>query len=665
MFKLVIIILFNINFIIIHAQDSNPPGMDSVVTNEILVESNRIKMTNSLASNKIQVLDELFITSLNGGRLSDALEFCDAMFIKDYGFNSGIKTISLNSTQSEHTLVLIDGVRLNSLQNAQVDLSLFDLDNVLGIEISKGGSSALYGSEAIGGVININTKNLSLLKKFEINIKTNTGSYGLKKYFGSFSHNIKLNNNKTISYNLSGTDERAKNNFNYYYNNGFENQLKERENSDFNTQAFNLDIKFTQNEKTFLKLRTYYSHFERGVPGVELGYSAGTARQIDYNSISSLYFGKTINKKLNFNSGLSYKYSLQKYYDPATFNLTYKINSYYKLNSYSHLSTLNFTHSIELSLETGYEVSYNNIESNETEKGNMIQAAVFAAAKYEVNPAAAVSKVTFYPSLRYDYFSNINQKNVVTGKLGINIKPFGKIDFNIKSSIGNNFSAPTFNELYWKDLGNIDLKPERSISFDAGIYYRFKFFIDSEIELSYFNINTTDRIVWTPVSGSIWRPVNIGKVKSEGIDAGLKSIIIAGKNLNVLLNFSYSYGSAVKKNEDFPGDPSYNKQLIYLPKEMVKSSLMFYYLPTRSLIKYVSFSLFYRFTTRRYTNFENTVFTPRFDVLDGNAGFGILIFKTDVSAKFIVNNILNENYQSVPGYPMPLRNYKFEIGFKY
>jgi len=98
---------------------------------------------------------------------------------------------------------------------------------------------------------------------------------------------------------------------------------------------------------------------------------------------------------------------------------------------------------------------------------------------------------------------------------------------------------------------------------------------------------------------------------------------------------------------------------------MVKSSLMFYYLPTRSLIKYVSFSLFYRFTTRRYTNFENTVFTPRFDVLDGNAGFGILIFKTDVSAKFIVNNILNENYQSVPGYPMPLRNYKFEIGFKY
>src|SRR3990172_10008598 len=140
MFKLVIIILFNINFIIIHAQDSNPPGMDSVVTNEILVESNRIKMTNSLASNKIQVLDELFITSLNGGRLSDALDFCDAMFIKDYGFNSGIKTISLNSTQSEHTLVLIDGVRLNSLQNAQVDLSLFDLDNVLGIEISKGGS---------------------------------------------------------------------------------------------------------------------------------------------------------------------------------------------------------------------------------------------------------------------------------------------------------------------------------------------------------------------------------------------------------------------------------------------------------------------------------------------------------------------------------------------
>jgi len=659
MLKIALILVF-MQLFTIHAQDKNYAVMDSVITNEILVESNRLKMTNSLAPNKIQVLDENVLLSLNGNRLSDALELCDALFIKDYGFNSGIKTVSLNSTQSEHTLVLIDGIRINSLQNAQLDLSLFDLDNISGIEISKGGSSALYGSEAIGGVINLKTKDFNPLKILELNIKAGAGSYGLTKFFGSFSHNIKLKSKNFISYNISGSDERSKNRFEYYYN----NTPKYRENSDFNTQAFNFDINYNYSTGSFMKLMTIYSHFERGAPGVELGYSEGTARQIDYNSITSLTFGKVINKNFNFSSGVNYKYSLQKYYDPSTFNLTFKINSYYKLNNYSNFSSFNFTPIKDFGFETGYEVSYNNIESNDTEEGKLIQCGIFAASKYEVN-SALVSKITFYPSLRYDYFSNINQKNVVTGKLGINIKPFDNVDFNIKSSLGNNFSSPTFNELYWKDLGNKDLKPEQSISFDAGVFYGFKFIALNEIEFSYFNINTTDRIVWIPFSGSIWRPKNIGKVKSEGVDFSLKSLLILQKLFSLTFKFNYSYGESVKKNEDFPGDPSYNKQLLYIPKEMIKSSFMFYYLPTRSLLKYVSFNLFFRFTTRRYVNVENTVFVSRFDLLDGNAGFGINILKTEVSAKFIINNILNENYQTVPGYPMPLRNFKFEIGFKY
>jgi iron complex outermembrane receptor protein len=219
--------------------------------------------------------------------------------------------------------------------------------------------------------------------------------------------------------------------------------------------------------------------------------------------------------------------------------------------------------------------------------------------------------------------------------------------------------------LYWRDFGNKDLKPERSISFDAGLYYKFTALARNEFEFTYYNINTADRIVWTPVSGNIWRPVNIGKVKSEGIDLSLKSAISFGERIQADLNVNYSFGEAVKKNIDFPGDPSYNKQLIYLPKEMLKSGFMFYYLPTRSILKYLSFSLFYKFASKRYVNFENTLFSPEFDVFDANAGIVVTIFGLDLNFKFIINNVFNEEYQAVPGYPMPLRNYKFEIGLKY
>lgn len=661
MAKLLAILLI---FIIeIPAQEINTSGQDSVYTDEILVESNRLKMKNSEAPNKIQVIDSELLKRLNGSRLPDALSLSDAVFIKDYGFNSGTKTISLNATQSEHTLVLIDGIRLNSRQNAQYDLSLFDLEDIERIEISKGGSSALYGSDAIGGVINIITKR-DPKTPFSLNVKGETGSYGYRKFYGKLSQYFKLGHSKDISYSISASDERAENKFKFNFKYGLNINEYERENSDFNTQFVNFDIKYSQSNDMSMKYFARYSSFARGVPGIFLGYSTGAARQEDKIAVTGFSFDKKISDKVISESGITYQYQLQKYYDPATFNLTTVINSFYRLRRVSASSVYSFLPSESFNVESGAELNFDDISSNETEEGSAKQFAFFAASKYIIKFSKG-SVLTLYPGARYDYYSNISEHNVFTGKFGVNLKPFGNSDFHIKSSFGNNFSAPTFNELYWKDAGNKDLRPEKSVSIDAGIYYKFILLAVNEIEVSYYNIFTKDRIVWMPVSGTIWRPVNIQKVRSEGIDAGIKSEFKLNKYILANIGFNYSFGSAIKKSEDFPGDPSYGKQLIYLPKEMVKGSIMMNYLTTSKLLKYVSFSLFYNFSTRRYSNFENTQYVPRYDVFDGNigAGFNFSGLKTDI--RFKINNILNEDYSVLPGYPMPLRNYKIEINFKY
>jgi outer membrane cobalamin receptor len=658
---LTILIIFTCS---VSAREIFSSGADSVFTDEILVESNRLMMTNSNAPNMVQVLDEQYILSINGSSLTDALKLSDGVYIKNYGFNSGIKTISLNSTQSEHTLILLNGVRLNSSQNAQVDLSMYNLDNISRIEVSKGGSSSLYGSGAIGGVINIITEDFISPRPVGFNLIADAGSYGQRKFFGKFSHSFDLNSVNNVNYSLSYSDEQAVNDFVYNYKNGMNEVLKERENSDFSTQAFNFDLRYTDENKSALKLFANYSHFERGVPGADLGYSTGTARQIDYNLISNITYGRKLSDVFDLTADFSYKNSLQKYFDPATFNLPFKIDSYYRLNGYEASSALSYIPSDNFSLESGGDFSFNNMVSNETEDGNLFQGAVFLLSKIELDLSNA-SNIILYPSLRYDYFSNISEHNVVTGKLGVNIKPFSKTGLNLKSSIGNNFSAPTFNELYWRDLGNKNLRPEKSVSFDAGIYYRFKAFSMNEFEFSYFNINTTDRIIWTPVSGSIWRPINIGEVNSEGIDVSLRSSFYLGKRLNAESSVNYSYSNARKKNKDYENDPTYNKQLIYIPIEMAKASIMMNYLTTSKLLKCVSFNLFYNFTAKRYTNFENTQFVPRYDVFDGNIGLGFQKDEIEIGAKFIVNNILNEDYSELPGYPMPLRNYKLEISLKY
>ena len=637
---------------------------DSLATDEIIISANRIRMSMLFAPNKIQVIDEKQIGSLNGGRLADVLKFSDAVFVKDYGFNSGLKTISLNSTQSEQALILVDGVKLNGQDNAQYDIGLLQVQDISRIEISNGGSSALFGSEAIGGVINIITKKYELTKPFGLELKGMYASYGIKGLYLKALQQIKKNGRDFINFDAAYSYESGKNNYEYHFFNGLTTLLKERQNSDYINHFFNFNFNIRTDNKSGFRVLANYNYWNRGIPGVELGYTPGTSKQIDRDAIASVIYNRILSKKLELKSNFDFKYSLRSYYDTATFNLTAPINSFYKSISYINGTTLNFIPSKKSELDFGYEASYNTIASDQLEKGNLVHGGIFTAYKYGIDNTF-LSKITLYPSARYDYFSNIDEKNVLTGKLGINLKPFEKTDFTIKSSFGNNFRAPAFNDLYWKDLGNKNLKPEKSVSFDAGLFYSFSIFVKNEIEFSYFNINTTDRILWTPGQDNIWRPVNIGRVKSEGIDLSLKTLFDVSKSFNTALHVNYNYAAATKKNEDFPGDPSYNKQILYIPQEFFKSSVMFNYLTSSKIIKFVSLNAFYTYTGRRYMNTDNTVFAPHYMLVDANIGIGFNLFKTGTELKFIANNIFNEDYRVVSGYPMPLRNYKLQISFKY
>lgn len=131
------------------------------------------------------------------------------------------------------------------------------------------------------------------------------------------------------------------------------------------------------------------------------------------------------------------------------------------------------------------------------------------------------------------------------------------------------------------------------------------------------------------------------------------------------MHFNYNYANSLKKNEDFPGDPSYNKQMLYIPQEYFKASVMFNYLTSSEIIKFVSLNAFYSYSGRRYMNSENTIFVPNYGLADANLSFGLNIFKAEADLKLAVDNIFNEDYQVIAGYPMPLRNYRLQVSFKY
>ena len=609
-------------------------------TDEINIYGTKIKTNIYESPEKIQYIDNQKIMNKNGESLSDILQLGAGVYIKSYGGNNSLNTISLNGLGAEHTLVLLNGFKMNSSQNNLIDLNTITKDNIESIEILNSGSSSIYGSEAMGGVVNIITKNNNV-KDLRLNINGQAGSYEQRKLFFGIGKNFK---NLSIDLNLS--KESSLNNYDYYYNSGYGKSLKERANSNYDNTNYTAELKYFISKSAYLNYFSNYSDQQRSIPGIETGSAPSNSVQYDKNFNNILSYASASSDNISFNSQFNYQINLQNYSDKVI------TNSYYKNIFISGSSQLSYTKK-EYEIVSGMQLNYSALKSNEVQNNiKRYQPGIFIVSKIDLS-----SYLEIYPSVRYDYISDISD-NVLSGKLGINIKPVSDAQFNIKASAGNNYAAPTFNELYWKDLGNMDLKPERSFNFETGFIYGFSFISDNSVEFTYTHIDASNKIVWSPNYAGLWRPSNIGLSSSNVflMEANFKKQLT--DVLSTELNINYSFTSSVKKSRDYDEDPTYDKQIFYLPQELAKFNLALKYRQT-------GINVFYTFTGRRFTNFENTQSLNAVDLIEGNIYQNIQTGIVNTQVRFEVNNLFNSDYQLIAGYPMPLRNYKLSVSLEY
>ena len=609
-------------------------------TDEINVISKKIIINKYESPVKIQLLNKEMINNKNGNTLSDALQLGSGVFIKTYGGNGALSTVSMNGLGAEHTLVLLNGFRLNSAQNNQVDLNTVSKDNIESIEIMNNGASSIYGSEALGGVINVITKNIGD-RDMGFTVSGQMGSYDQRKIFLKADKRF-----SKFSISLDYTSESSLNNYEYYFNNGLNTILKERANSTFSLRNFSAGINYAINDNSSVKYYTNYSDQSRENPGLETGNEPAYNLQTDKNWNNVLSYSNVLSDKFTFKTEFNFQNFLSNY------NGNNLINSYYK-NIFISGQSL-FSYNINTAEITGgVELDYATLGSNETESGiNRLQPGVFAVSRIDITDYLKI-----FPSARYDYISDID-KNVFSGNFGINIKPFIKSELNIKASAGNNFAAPTFNELYWKDLGNKDLLPETSVNFETGIIYGFSLYSENSVEFTYSHINAENKIVWSPASNGQWTPQNIGLSESNVFMFDINSKKVISDNISVMLGLSYTYTQALKTSSEYENDPTYNKQIFYIPEEMAKLNFSLNYYKS-------GLNLFYTFTGSRYTNFENTESLSPVDLLEANVFQNFSVYNINSQIKFEVNNLLNSDYQLISGYPMPLRNYNVTLSLNY
>ncbi len=233
----------------------------------------------------------------------------------------------------------------------------------------------------------------------------------------------------------------------------------------------------------------------------------------------------------------------------------------------------------------------------------------------------------------------------------------------VRFHLSRNFNLPTFNDRFWRAYGKENLKPEKGYSADAGWLFGQKVFSS---ELSVFQLLVDDWILWQPDSNGIFKPGNLRKVWSRGVEAAMHWQMTRGA-WKWKISGRYQYVRATNVAVYDGLDLVLRKQLLYTPNHNAGIAL-------RMERGRFSGAYLHQWTGKRYTTTDNSASLPAFSV--GNLLLEYTLRSRHVtspggdtpgSRKWTIaldlrlENVWNKPYQAIAFRPMPGRNWR--LGF--
>ena len=478
----------------------------------------------------------------------------------NFTYNGGSPNINMMGFGGKYVLFLMNGERMAGETFDNIDYDRIDIDNIERIEIIKGASSSFYGSNAIGGVINIITKdskspldiNAGYLYDSSRDHKLNF-SIGTKQKWGnlSISSFYKMREPYIIKDRIS--------------TNGVYNELNV---AGFTNYGINPKLTFNLSPKINFSLTPGYYFSERnpGTPAGEIvrdryyNYNLGLKTNIKFNDNQNLIVSGTFDRYDKYDYFRKIKEKEKKYE-----NEVWRISSQYNQNLFKK-------HTLVAGGEVLSEKLLNFMFKNESTGGreNAQTYSAFTQQDWVINPA-----VMLVTGARMDYHSIFKQ--YFTFRLS------GMYRFDetmtIRAGYSGGFRSPTLKELYtnwfhpwgggFQLMGNKNLRPETSDNFNISIDFDFK------------KLNLTFITQYSKIKDKIDRQGNIGDtlryVNLHGNTDVLSSEVSAIYKLNKNFHFkgSYSYYDIGKKrSENRPHTLTFKAEYIPSAKYYIPSIII-------------------------------------------------------------------------------------------
>lgn len=624
-----------------------------------------------------QKMDGEQLQRLNSFSVADAVRYFSGVQIKDYGGVGGIKTVDIRSMGTNHMGVFYDGIQLGNAQNGQIDLGKFSLDNIEEVSLYNGQKSDIFQPAkdfGAAGTIYLRTRT----PKFENNKRTNvkvlfrTGSFGLVN--PSILLEQKLSDNLSAAINAEYIDANGKYKFRYkkVFSDGTLawDTTATRQNGD----VYSLRVEgglYGKMKGGKWNAKAYYYDSERGIPGAIVNNVWKTSqRQWDRNFFAQGSFQKRIGSRYELLLSAKYAIDKMRYLNPDT-TLMYLDNKFTQQEVYvSAANKFKLLKDWELNLSVDY--TWNTLDASLTNfvypKRHSVLVALATAYKWRGWKAQASVLGTFVQDCSTatsgtgSVTKRIKSFDEFTPAVFVSYKPVETFPLNFRAFYKRIFRMPTFNDLYYTDIGNANLEPEYVNQYNLGLQYQSALDCGVLTGLSmradaYYNY-VTDKIISVPKgTGQYrWMMMNIGKVKIRGIDVNAQARFTFPYNIEVDANLSYTYQRAqdyTDPTDNEPGAGTYKGQISYIPWH--NGSVVIH-----GTWKKVELNYSFIYVGERYHNSSNirANYEQPWYTHDLSAGYSFNIGKVNMKISAEVNNLFNQYYDVIVNYPMPGRNYK-------
>ena len=444
-----------------------------------------------------------------------------------------------------------------------------------------------------------------------------------------------------------------------------------RQNGDIHAERIEANL-YGRIDQGSWQAKAYVYNSARGIPGAIVNnvWRRGE-RQQDLNTFVQADFNKTW---MSTNRRIGREFSTRWLAKYAYYNTHYVNRDSTQLpvdNRYRqqelYLSTANVLEVLpNWSASLSYDLKWNKLDADiwnfayPTRLSNLVSMAT--AIDYKHLKAQGSLLATFVNDRSHrdnSQFTIHNSQFKLTPALFVNVYPFRGTFFSMRAYVKQSFRMPTFNDLYYTDMGNANLVPESALQYDVGfaLNKHFEQGIVRHAEMhfdAYYN-KVSDKIVAYPKGQQFrWTMLNLGDVRIKGIDVEAEADCAMGNGVTATVRAQYTYQDA--RDVTDPTTSYYNDQIPYIPWHSGSAIVG---------LNYRRWNLNYSFiyAGERYDEQENILYNhiEPWYTSDLSLRYQFTIHHSQFTMMAQVNNVLDQQYEVIVNYPMPGRNFALTL----